>query len=123
MRPTIVLRIAASLPNNLRLYLASRDASYGHIDGVMDDIRIWDDIRTQGEIQANDDTQLNGNEANLVAYWMLNNNSEDKGEITDPAGSDSEDATLVNSPVYDTDVPFGAAPPAAIINQRRLIIE
>ena len=39
------------------------------LDGQLDDIRIWNDIRTQQEIQDNDTIELTGTEANLVAYW------------------------------------------------------
>ena len=51
-------------------------------DGLIDEVRIWNDKRTSTEISNNYQTQLNGNEAGLVAYWMLNNNAEDKGEST-----------------------------------------
>lgn len=86
------------------------------LDGKLDDVRVWDDLRTEAEIQDNDDLELNGNEDNLVAYYLLNNNAEDKGTITDPAGSNADDLTLVSSdsgPTYSTSVPFeDASPPA-----------
>lgn len=75
-------------------------------DGLLDEVRIWNDIRTLTEISDNDQLQLQGDEVNLIAYWTLNNTQEDKGETTDPAGSDSDDLTLVNSPIYSEDVPF-----------------
>lgn len=85
---------------------AGEDGAANYFDGKIDDVRVWNDIRASTEISNNYQTQLNGNDAGLVAYWMLNNNAEDKGEITDPAGSTADDLTLVNSPVYSTDVPF-----------------
>ena len=46
--------------------------------GKIDEVRIWNDTRTQGEIQANMDKTLVGNEAGLVAYYPMdvNNNLE-----------------------------------------------
>lgn len=85
------------------------EAANGSYDGKMDDIRVWNDIRSGAEISDNYQTQLNGNETGLVAYWMLNNTVTDEGEGTDPAGSDSDDLTLVNTPVYDTSTPFNGA--------------
>mgnify|MGYP001607776834 CR=1 FL=1 len=39
------------------------------LDGKADEVRIWNDVRTAGEISGNKDSELNGSEANLVAYW------------------------------------------------------
>jgi hypothetical protein len=38
-------------------------------DGLIDEIRIWNDVRTPTEISQNYNHELRGNEANLVAYW------------------------------------------------------
>ena len=40
--------------------------------GKIDEIRIWDDVRTQTEIQDNMYKELVGNESNLVAYYNFN---------------------------------------------------
>jgi len=46
--------------------------------GKVDEVRIWNDTRTQGEIQANMNKTLVGNESGLVAYYPMdvNNNLE-----------------------------------------------
>ena len=46
--------------------------------GKIDEVRIWNDARTQGEIQANMNKTLVGNESGLVAYYPMdvNNNLE-----------------------------------------------
>ncbi len=44
-------------------------------NGHIDDVRIWNDVRTQQEIQDNMFTDVSTSEANLVAYWKLNESS------------------------------------------------
>lgn len=68
-------------------------------DGLIDEVRIWSDIRTSGEISANYQKELKGNEANLQAYWKLNNNYTD-------STSNGNDLTASGSPVFSTDIPF-----------------
>ena len=71
-------------------------------DGKMDEIRIWSDIRTAGEISVNRLRELAGTEANLSAYYTFD------AIITDETANNN-DLTLRNTPVYDpTDVPFSA---------------
>lgn len=42
-----------------------------YFSGSLDEVRIWNDVRSQAEIQANMDSQLNGDEAGLVAYYRF----------------------------------------------------
>ena len=42
----------------------------------MDDVRLWNTARSEFEIAANKDAELNGNEAGLVGYWKLNTLSD-----------------------------------------------
>jgi hypothetical protein len=72
-------------------------------DGKIDDVRVWNDIRSAGEISADYQTQLFGNEAGLVGYWKLNN------YLTD-ATSNSNNLTNINGATFSTDVPFDPAP-------------
>jgi len=44
-------------------------ASIRYFDGQMDEVRIWNDIRTSTEISDNYNVELIGNETNLVAYY------------------------------------------------------
>jgi len=48
-------------------YFGTGGGSY--LDGQLDDVRIWSDIRTSTEITDNKDIELTGTETNLVAYW------------------------------------------------------
>lgn len=43
-----------------------------YLDGIVDDVRVWSDIRTGTEITNNYNTELTGSEANLVAYYPFN---------------------------------------------------
>lgn len=68
-------------------------------DGRIDDARIWTDIRTASEIESNFHKELNGNEANLVGYWRLENNYLDET-------SNDNDLTAINTPTFETDPAF-----------------
>jgi len=61
--------------------------------GKIDEVRIWDDVRTQAEIKANMYTELSGSESNLVAYYKLN---ESSGTTASDETSNSNDGTLTN---------------------------
>jgi hypothetical protein len=71
-----------------------------YYDGKLDDVRVWNDIRTGAEIAANYNKELSGSEAGLVGYWKLNN------DYTDSQISGNNDLTAGNSPTFSTDVPF-----------------
>lgn len=70
----------------------------GYFDGLIDEVRVWNDVRTGQEISDNYQKELVGNEAGLVGYWKFNNNAED-------TTSNNNDLTLSGSPSYSTDVP------------------
>ena len=68
-------------------------------DGLIDEVRVWSDVRTAQEISDNYLKELTGSEANLVGYWKFNNDYLDET-------SNNNDLTATNSPVFSTDVPF-----------------
>ena len=77
-------------------------------DGKIDEVRMWDDIRTEAEIDDNKALQLVGDEANLVGYWQLNNGLGD-------TGGNALTLTNNNSAVFSTDIPFvGPSGPATL---------
>ncbi|MGK7879850.1 MAG: FG-GAP-like repeat-containing protein [Crocosphaera sp.] len=51
----------------------SVDAKNDHLQGQMDEVRVWNVAKTQAEIQASMNQQLKGNEDNLIAYWDFDN--------------------------------------------------
>lgn len=47
-------------------------------DGIVDEVRIWNDIRTQSEIEDNMFETVSSSASGLVAYWQLENNLNDE---------------------------------------------
>ena len=71
-------------------------------DGLMDEVRVWNDVRTGAEILSNYLAELVGSESNLVAYHKLNNDYLDET-------SNNNDLTASGSPAFTSDVPFPTA--------------
>lgn len=70
-------------------------------DGLMDDVRLWNDVRTASELLNKNDTVLVGNEANLIAYYEL------EGDVTDSQTNvTANNLTASGSPTYSSNVPF-----------------
>ena len=64
-----------------------------HFNGTMDEVRIWNVVRTQAEIQANMNVGLNPNSLGLVAYYKFD---EGSGTTTADATANGNNGTLVN---------------------------
>jgi len=62
------------------LVMGNSSAMDDTFEGVIDEARIWNIVRTPGEIQANMFQYLNGNEPGLVGYWRMN---EGNGQFID----------------------------------------
>jgi len=60
-----------------------------HFIGVLDEVRIWNDARSQSELLDNMTADLSGAEANLVAYFPMN---EGMGTVTNDLSSNSSQA-------------------------------
>lgn len=96
------------------VYVGSEDGVSNAFDGLLDEVRIWDDIRSTSEIDNNKYTTLVGTESNLVSYWSLNSTTTD-------ATSNGNDLTTSGSPSFSeepahqiictlpTDLYFGSA--------------
>ena len=68
-------------------------------DGSVDDVRVWNLIRTQAEISAGMNQELTGSEAGLVGYWKFNNDYQD-------SSPNRNHLTPANSPVFAADIPY-----------------
>lgn len=79
--------------------IGSYEPPLNFFDGLIDEVRVWNDIRTEQEILDNMNKELVGNEAGLVGYWKFNNNAED-------TTANNNDLTIANSPSYSSDYAF-----------------
>ncbi len=66
--------------------------------GDIDEVRIWNTARSQTQIQGSMNTELNGTESNLVAYYRMNEGSG-TATTTDNSGH-GYTGTLNNSPAW-----------------------
>ena len=62
-------------------------------DGLMDEVRIWDDIRTPSELTANMNAELVGDESGLIAYYNFN---EGSGTTVGDLAGTPEPGTFLN---------------------------
>jgi hypothetical protein len=60
-------------------------------DGWLDEVRLWDDVRTASELSANKFITLTGSESGLVGYWPM---SEGTGTTTADATANGNDGTI-----------------------------
>ena len=93
-------------PTSYTIYLAKTVWGTGdnYYDGLMDEVRIWNDLRTQDEIKANMFKHLNGDENNLQAYYKM---STATGTTLVDNSSNSNDGTITGATWGTTYVPLG----------------
>lgn len=68
----------------------------GYFDGLIDEVRVWNDVRSQTEIEDNMYERLTGSESNLMGYWTFDGNADD---LT----TNSNDLVLNESPSYSNE--------------------
>ncbi len=88
---TMPVYIAARLDNDL-----SGPYPDHHFNGKIDEVRIWDDVRTEEEIQNNMCRTLDGDEDNLVAYYRFDQLSTDGQTTLYDITSNENNGTLNN---------------------------
>ncbi len=64
-----------SLDDATTLRIGKLNSDSNPFAGFIDEVRVWNVVRTPVEIEANMGTTLVGNEANLVAYWQFDDNT------------------------------------------------
>ncbi|MCX6879947.1 MAG: IPT/TIG domain-containing protein [Verrucomicrobia bacterium] len=91
-------------------YLADSNRFF---DGRMDEVRVWNDVRTVTEINDNRNKELVGNESNLVAYYSCNETSGTSlPDVTVP--SNNHTGTLMNGPAWVISTIFGGVSTATV---------
>ena len=106
---TCIPRYDSIQPAALGTMVRSNGTANGFFAGVLDEARIWNVARTQGEILATINAEVTSG-SGLVARWGLN-----EGTGTTAASSvGAINGTLTNGPVWVTPgAPFNIAPPTA----------
>lgn len=92
--------VSAPSSVSVDLSVGSQGASH-YFDGLIKDVRVFSDVRTQAEIISDAHTQ-NVSDANLVGEWNFNN------DYTDSSGN-SNTLTSSGSPVFSTNIPWEGA--------------
>ncbi|MGD9101664.1 MAG: PA14 domain-containing protein, partial [Anaerolineae bacterium] len=89
--------------NDSPLFIGQRGPGRNRLTGLIDEVRVWNTVRTGDQIQAAMDRALTGDEAGLVGYWRLD---EGAGDTAHDQTAKGNHGTLVNGPTWTTDQPF-----------------
>ncbi len=77
--------------SNVDLTIGNAGSEAYTFDGRVDEVRIWDSVRSEDEIQANRGAYLQGTEENLVCYLQMN---EGYGGIVSDGTTHGNDGTI-----------------------------
>lgn len=92
--------------SDFRIGATAETSPDGFFDGLIDEVRVWNDIRTPTEITNNKDIELTGSEGGLVGYWKLNSSLADET-------SNANNLSNINSALFSTNTPFGISEEAS----------
>jgi hypothetical protein len=93
------------LANGAILYWNIIGKSPSHsLHGEIDEVRIWNDVRTLTEIKDNMFKELNGNENGLIAYYKM---TEGSGTTVTDNSSNSNNGTISGASWVTSNAPIG----------------
>ena len=74
-------------------------STHSHFDGILDEVRVWNDLRTATEIANNFQNVVSPSSSNLVGYYRFDEgNGTAAADVTTPANN----GTLQGSPLWTT---------------------
>jgi hypothetical protein len=83
-------------------------ANETNFKGVLSDLRIWHQARTQAELQSDMSWRITGTEPGLIGYWQLGQIVPNQDTIKTPGLSPAQDATVQGAGLSnDSVLPFG----------------
>ncbi len=85
--------------NQDQITIAKHATNSAFFNGTIDEVRIWDDVRTESEIKTNMYKELMGNEDNLVLYYKM---SDGSGSSLTNNKSGGTNATIYGTPNWVT---------------------
>ncbi|AFY37274.1 putative outer membrane adhesin like protein [[Leptolyngbya] sp. PCC 7376] len=100
---SVASRTCKNLQTNANFYIGCHLGNQLFFNGFLAEIRIWNRIRTASEIKQNMNTQLSGQETNLVSYWPLD---EGSGKTAHDKTGNGNKGTIHNANWQQVNVPF-----------------
>ncbi len=99
---------AVSYNSALDFYIGQDGRDFNKpFNGKLDEVRIWNDARTEAEINSYMYKELVGNEANLVAYYKMSNGSGTT--LSDNQTSGMYDLSIANGATWKTSGAFAGS--------------
>ena len=113
---------------NVKLPIISKGAWLGAqngsepLNGILDEVRVWNIVRTEQQIADNKNFELVGSEAGLVAYYKMTNGNGATLSDNKTTGT-AYNGTLTNGPTWVTGAPVSPAGIVAVpTNQASTIV-
>ena len=82
---------------------ARRPGAGQYFDGFLDEVRIWNIVRTEAEIRTTMNASLHGDEPGLVGYWNF-----DDGTATDLSPNDNDGTLIGDAAIIEADTSVSA---------------
>ncbi|MCK5147568.1 LamG domain-containing protein [bacterium] len=89
------------------VFLASSNGSSEFMIGSLEEVRIWNDVRTASEIRENKHLPLNGDEQGLVAYYRFDHISGINLTDYSPNGNEGTLHNMTNDDWVTSTIPLG----------------
>jgi len=99
--PVDISTVTGSLASSTSFRMGARGGNGSELTGLIDEVRIWDVVRTPSEIvdNANNEIPDPASETNLIGYWKLNDVT---GSIVVDSSSEANNGTLAGAVGFTT---------------------